>query len=449
MYKCFLFLLGTFVLVGCDNSLLEPLINEPIQHEFKWVKLMGGSQEDIAHSVISTQDGGFAILGNTQSIDGDITDKSAEVSDLWLLKFSADFSLAWSKTYGGSADDRGHSLVQLSDGGFALLGYAMSDDGDASVNQGQHDNWVLRVDANGVLMWEKSFGFLGHDHAYNILNTSDGGLLFNGFLDVTSSNGEGASTQKNAPSALHGVGEFWVHKINLDGSLAWRRYFGGTNNDRSYDAVETPDGGYVVVGTSESNDVEITNARGGYDVWIIKLDREGNLLWEKSFGGSGIDGANGVALAGEKIHVFGNSFSNDLDISSPLGSSDFWLLTLSEEGDLLNETSLGGSDFDMGRDLWIDKDQKIWLTGYSQSSNIDLTDNRGDNDIILMQLGQNYLPQQTFSLGGSRLDIAHSITGLPSGGILVVGTTESTHGVFSQNRGNKDIVIAFWDEVLE
>lgn len=445
----FLFLLVILILVSCDNSPWEVLDQESNTYELKWVKIMGGSQEDIAHAVVATQDGGFAILGNTQSIDGDITDKSEEVSDLWLLKFSADFTLEWSKTYGGSGDDRGHSLVQLADGGYALLGYSMSDDGDASENQGQHDNWVLRVDSNGTLLWERSFGYSGHDHAYNIIKTSDGGLLFNGFLDVTSSNGEGATAKKNAPSALHGVGEFWVHKINLDGSLAWRRYFGGTNNDRSYDAVETPDGGYVVVGTSESDDVEISNARGGYDVWVIKLDSDGDLLWEKSFGGSGVDGANGVALAGDKINIFGNSFSNDLDISSPLGSSDFWLLTLDEAGNLLNETSLGGSDFDMGRDLWIDENQEIWLTGYSQSSDIDLRNNQGNNDIVLMRLNQNYLPQQTFSLGGFELDIAHSITGLSTGGILVAGTTESSNGLFTENRGNKDLIIAFWDVILE
>ncbi len=449
MKKPLLFLLGIITLLGCNKHEINPFINKPTAYEMKWMKLLGGTQEDIAHEVIATQDGGFAVLGNTQSIDGDVTDKSREVSDLWLLKFSADFNLEWSKTYGGSADDRGHSLVQLSDGGFVLLGYSMSDDGDASANRGQHDNWVIRLDANGQILWERSFGFLGHDHAYKIIKTKDGGLLFNGFLDVTSSNGEGATAQKKSPSAFHGVGEFWVHKINMDGSIAWRRYYGGTNNDRSYDALETSDGGYVVVGTSESNDVEISNARGSYDVWVIKIDREGNLVWEKSFGGTGIDGANSLAISGDKIYVFGNSFSHDLDVSSPLGGSDFWLVTLNQAGNLINETSLGGSAFDMGRDLWIDQHEKIWLTGYSQSSDIDLTETKGDNDVVLMQLDHNYLPKQTFSLGGSGLDIAHALIELPTGGILVVGASESTDGLFANNKGDKDLFIALWDEILE
>ena len=165
------------------------------------MQLFGGSEEDIAHAVISTEDGGFAVLGNTKSINGDVTDKSVEVSDLLLIKYNAEGTKSWSATYGGSQDDRGHSLVQLADGGYVLLGYSMSDDLDASVNQGQHDNWVIRVDATGQLLWEKSLVFPGHDHAYNIIATQDGGLLFNGFLDVTSSEGAGASSKIGASSA--------------------------------------------------------------------------------------------------------------------------------------------------------------------------------------------------------------------------------------------------------
>ena len=96
----------------------------------------------------------------------------------WLLKFNAEAELEWAKTYGGSGDDRGHSLIQMDDGGFMLLGYSQSADGLGSKNEGQHDNWVLRVDAQGVFMWERSFGYGGHDHAYSIIKTADGGALF-------------------------------------------------------------------------------------------------------------------------------------------------------------------------------------------------------------------------------------------------------------------------------
>ncbi len=162
-------------LIACERSPLSSTVPPSPQHSLQWVQLFGGSEEDIAHDVIATQDGGFAVIGNTKSIDGDIQDKSVAISDMLLLKYSSNAQLQWAKTYGGSQDDRGHSLVQMPDGGFTLLGYSMSSDMDASNNEGQHDNWVVRVDAQGNLMWERSYGFLGHDHAYSILTTQDGG----------------------------------------------------------------------------------------------------------------------------------------------------------------------------------------------------------------------------------------------------------------------------------
>ena len=435
---------------ACAKSNLENTFPQQENYALQSLQLFGGSDEDIAHAIIATQDGGFAVLGNTKSMDGDLNGKNLPVSDLLLIKYTAAATPEWHATFGGSLDDRGHSLVQLSDGGYALLGYSMSQDGDASVNQGQHDNWVIRTDASGQLLWEKSFGFSGHDHAYNIIATQDGGLLFNGFLDVTSSAGQGTSFQKGSSSARHGVGEFWVHKINLAGDIEWRQYFGGTNNDRSYDAVQTSAGDYIIVGTSESDDVDITNPHGGYDVWVIKLNQSGQVIWERSFGGSEYDAANAVVLdQTEKIYVFGNTFSGDQDISSPLGHSDMWLISLNQNGDLLSERNFGGSGFDVGRDLAFAPNGALWLVGYSQSEDIDFSTNAGDNDIALLQLDQNLFPQQHFNLGGNALDIAHAVLPLEDGRLLVVGTSESQDGLFQNNQGGKDIFVALWDVISE
>ena len=128
-----------------------------------------------------------------------------------------------------------------------LVGYSKSSDGDSSENRGQHDNWLIRTDPSGLIIWEKSFGFSGHDHAYNIIETSNGGLFFNGFLDVSASQGLGRKKIKSNNLSRHGVGEFWVHKIDMNGNLQWRNYFGGTNNDRSYDAIETSQGEFVIL----------------------------------------------------------------------------------------------------------------------------------------------------------------------------------------------------------
>ena len=446
-----LFLLGLCLgAIACDSSSWEettPVIN---RYERKWVKTFGGSEEDIAHDIIATADGGFALLGNSQSTDGNLLGKTRAGSDIVLMKFNAAGSLEWVQNYGGSEDERGHSLVQLPDNGYLLLGYAMSADGDLNNNEGQHDNWVLRVDDQGELLWQKSYGFAGHDHAYHIMATQDGGFLFNGFLDVTSSQGQGATDKQIPNPARHGVGEFWVHKLDANGELQWRKYFGGTNNDRSYAAVEVDGGNFVLVGTSESIDVDIRNPRGGYDIWAIKIDQNGTLLWEQSFGGSETDGANAVALTpDQKLLILGNTVSIDQDVSSPLGNSDFWLLTLDLDGNLVTERSYGGSDFDLGRDLLVNRDQNVWLTGYSRSNDIDLTTNRGDNDVALFYMDSNQFPKQQFTLGGSGQDLAHALVEYGQGGVLVTGSTESADGDFTQNRGDKDIFIAYWDLISQ
>ena len=126
----------------------------------EWAKTFGGSHDDHAYSVIQTSDGNLAVFGYTNSIDGDITDKTLQENDYWLMKLSMEGTLLWSKTYGGSGDDKGQSIIETSDGGFAITGYSMSADGDGSNNEGFHDNWILRLDAGGNILWEKSFGFV-------------------------------------------------------------------------------------------------------------------------------------------------------------------------------------------------------------------------------------------------------------------------------------------------
>ena len=112
------------LLGACAKNGGENVFPQQEQHTLQSLQLFGGSDEDIAHAIIPTQDGGFAVLGNTKSTDGDLDDKTLPVSDLLLIKYAADATLEWHATYGGSEDDRGHSLVQLSDGGYALLGYS-------------------------------------------------------------------------------------------------------------------------------------------------------------------------------------------------------------------------------------------------------------------------------------------------------------------------------------
>ena len=426
---------------GCVKSELSI---ENKNYELNYIKSFGGSNDDEANDIINTSDGGFMVIGSSTSSDGLIQNKMGLESDIILMKFDSDKSIEWVKNYGGSKDDRGQSVVEVSGIGYALLGYSMSNDGDASNNEGFHDNWVILIDSKGDIIWEKSYGFSGHDHAYNIIKTKDGNLFFNGFLDVTASRGLG-STKKVGKSIKHGVGEFWCHKIDLGGNILWRKYFGGTNNDRSYDSVETSDGDFLIVGSSESNDIDISSPKGSYDIWVIKLSSNGDLLWERSYGGSKYETANSIIQsADKKIHILGSTLSNDKNISFQMGSSDFWLLTIDSDGNLLSEQTFGGSNFDKGKKIEIDSKDNLWLTGYSRSIDFDFSSNKGKNDAVLIQLSKNRILKEVFEIGAEGEDIANSLIHFNENEIIVAGYSDSKEDYFIENKGGKDIFLAFF-----
>ncbi len=407
--------------------------------------LFGGSGEDTAREVISTLDGGFAVLGFSNSVDGDLQGKKFPVNDYWLLKLDPDGKREWSRTIGGSGDDRGQSLVQTRDGGFALVGYAMSADGDGSANQGFHDNWVVRLDSRGEILWERSFGYSGHDHAYDILETEDGGLLFVGFLDVTASGGEGNFGKDYAMTA-HGVGEFWVTRLDSAGDLVWRRYYGGSNNDRAYAVTTAPDGGFLVVGATESTDFDIGASRGSYDYWVLRLDGDGELLWERSFGGSGIDRAFDVCRSTDGNYLIaGNTLSTDGQVSSLHGGSDIWVIKIDDRGELLWENTYGGSEFEGVESIGPDRSGGYLITGNSRSTDGDLKTNEGENDLWMFRIdGSGRLLWQE-SAGGSDFDFGFGAARNEAGRVLVAGETRGLPTTDVNFRGATDMWILLLD----
>lgn len=439
------YIVGLLLLTACQDDEIYN-INGEIDDtfflgEFEWVRAYGGSGEDTPRAVIHTQDDGYAIFGFSNSTDGDLANKTVAVNDYWLLRLDSEGEVLWSKTYGGSRDDRGQSIIQTADGGYAITGYAMSDDGDASNNEGFHDNWVLRLDSKGNILWERSFGFSGHDHSYDIIQTADGGFFFVGFLDITSARSDGYE-EKAIASALHGVGEFWGTKIDANGNLQWRRYFGGTNNDRAYSVVPAWDGGYVIAGASESADFDITNARGSYDFWVVKISDQGDMVWEKSYGGSGIDIAYDISLTNDGAYVVaGHSFSSDNDIASPLGESDIWMIKIDAQGEMLWEKSIGGTASELARSIRAARRGGYIISGNSKSTDGHSSENFGENDMWVLRTDNagQVLWQQTF--GGMGLDFAFDAVENPDKSLLLVGETASPDMTGINHKGGTDLVV--------
>lgn len=445
--KKILFLIGFVCLFSCSDDNYgsddegEEMEEAIFLGEVAWVKNFGGSGEDTAQAIIKTDDGGYAVLGYTNSTDGDIMTKTLEVNDYWLLRLDSEGNLLWSKTYGGSKDDRGQSVIQTNDGGFAIVGYAMSDDGDGSNNEGFHDNWILKLDADGNILWEKSFGFSGHDHSYDVVQTADGGFFFAGFLDVTQSGGEGNSG-KGGYLTRHGVGEFWGTKLDAEGNLQWRRYFGGTNNDRAYSVALADDGGLVMAGASESDDFDITNAKGSYDFWVVKVNKNGTMVWQNSLGGSGVDIARDIVKTNDGgFVVVGSTFSVDTDITENNGEADVWLVKIDGNGNIQWQKTLGGSAFDAAESVITTRDGGYLISGNSKSSDLDVDENSGENDLWLIKTDGtgNLIWQKTF--GGSDLDYAFDALENEDKSILLVGEALSSDMDGIQLKGQKDLIV--------
>ena len=196
--------------------------------EIDFITTLGGSKNESAKAVINTTDGGYAILGHVQSMDGDVTNKPNESYDYWLLKYTSTNQLEWQKTFGGSADDRGADLIQTSDGGYAVIGKSKSNDLNVSENAGYDDFWISKLDTSGSISWEYSFGFAGSDTPYSIIQTNDNGYLLSGVLDVSASNGQG---DRNSIANRHAGGDYWVIKLNASGVKQWSKYYGGSFTD--------------------------------------------------------------------------------------------------------------------------------------------------------------------------------------------------------------------------
>ncbi len=432
------------MMVACfgDQYTIEGVDEVPTNFEgITWTKTFGGSGDDTPRSVIQTADGGYAILGFSDSTDGDLAIKNLNVNDYWLLKLDVNGNIEWQNNYGGSGDDRGQQIIQTADGGYAVTGYAESDDGDGSNNEGFHDNWVLRLDASGNMLWEKSFGFSGHDHSYDIVETEDGGFFFSGFLDVTSSNGEGA-TDKGLNQSAHGVGEFWGTRIDSDGNIIWRKFFGGTNNDRSFGVVNAIDGGFILTGASESDDFDISSAKGSYDFWVVKVNKNGGLEWERSFGGTGIDQAHDIVLTNDSAYVIvGNTFSNDTQVTRNNGESDIWLIKISDAGELLWQQSYGGTAFDAAHGVNLTSDGGFIIAGNSKSHDGDASENFGENDVWFIKTDANGNIEYQRSFGGTNLDFGYDVVESADGSIILVAETSSADFPEIEHKGGIDMVV--------
>jgi len=341
-------------------------------------------------------------------------------------------NIEWETNLGGSDDDGAQSIIQTIDEGFIVAGYSRSSDGDVGGNNGDYDYWIVKLDINGTLEWETNLGGSDVDFAKSISQTTDGGYIIAGFS--WSSNGD-ISGENN------GGYDFWIVKLDTNGTLEWETNLGGSGFDAAKSISQTTNGGYIIAGYSSYPDGDVGGNNGDSDYWIVKLDTNGTLVWETNLGGSGFDSAESIyqTIDGGYI-VAGNSESTDGDVGGNNGDSDYWIVKLDVNGTLIWETNLGGSGHDTVYSITQTTDGGYIVSGDTYSSDGDVGGNNGNRDIWIIKLDTNGTLEWETNLGGSGQDIGKSIIQTIDGGFIIIGSSPSSDGDVGGNNGGFD----FW-----
>ena len=417
------------------------------QGELVWNKSLGGSFDDKVTSVVTTTDGGYMVLGYSESQNGDLS-ASKGMFDVWISKFDDSGALVWTKKKGGSLNDYGTSIIKTNDGNFVISGYSESSDLDVPSNKGLHDFYIVKINPSGDIIWSKNYGFEGHDHAHKIIQLSNGDFFVAGFAEYEGivgaggggDHGEGHTLRQNKK---HGTGEYLGIRLDANGNFKWYRYFGGKQNDRVSDIVEANDGGIVLAGYSESTDFDITNNKGSYDYWIVKLDSAGHLHWKENYGGSGIDQAFSIVKTNHNSYLIaGRSNSTDKDISKPKGGFDAWVIHIDDHGKLLWNKNFGTNQFDTVSSIKKLNNGNFGLAGNTRGDLPNLK-SFGENDFWYFEIdihpNTDILFQKNF--GGEDIDMATDFVQTKNNEIILVGESQSKLNHAISNNGLNDLLI--------
>ena len=364
-----------------------------------WENTVGGGNYDKLYAVEETPDGGYIVGGQSLSGGGwgDKSESNKGGYDYWIVKLDEDGVVEWDRSYGGLGKDQLYNVQPTSDGGYIIAGTSDSGiSGDKTENRvGNSDYWVIKTDASGNIIWQNDIGGLMFDNVYSAYETADGGYILGG----TSTSG--ISGDKTAGN--YGVVDYWIVKLNSAGTVVWDKTIGGTLNDYLYAVIPTADGGSIACGMSESGLTgnKTDNTNGLYDYWVVKLDNSGNITWQNSIGGTGNDYAFVNAIdqtsdGGYAIAGYSQSLISGDKTEANTGSWDYWILKINSTGSILWQTVLGGVSGDYANAISATTDGGFIVGGFSYSSaGGDKDENAiGDADFWIIRLAGDCVPAE-------------------------------------------------------
>jgi len=331
-----------------------------------WDRTFGGSEEDLCYGATEVSGGGYLVYGTSLSpADGDRSAQNKGNQDFWIVRIDANGNKLWDKAYGGNGHDNCYDVIQTDDGGYLLGGRSNSSAGGdvGEAGRGEVDYWIVKIDANGNKLWDKRYGGGGWDGFWRILSIPGGGYLLGG---SSTSNASGEKSENK-----QGRSDYWVVRIDANGSKLWDKTYGGTGDDWISGMTLTNDAGFLLTAYSDSNASgdKSEGSENTLNYWMVRIDANGSKLWDKTLiSQSGSHSKDLIATDDGNYIVLGLAWASGEggDRSHPTyGKADFWAVKIDDEGNKLWDKNFGGSGGDFGQSVIPTDDEGYLFTGHA------------------------------------------------------------------------------------
>ncbi len=388
----------------------------------------GGTSFDQAQSGIELLNGDFIIAGQTQSSDYDIAHLLG-IMDIWLVKTTGEGISYKNRVYGGTSDEWAVKVLK-SDQGYFILGTTSSNDLNVRGNHGEYDVWAVRINDEGEILRARCLGGSANEFANDAIATSDGGYL----ITATTYSNDGDVNYN------HGNADVWVVKVNDNAEIEWQKSLGGAGAEMDAKVLETEDGNFIIASSGNSTDGSLHLQHGGSDIWVVELSSTGNILRQQCYGGTGNEFAGAIAMqAGNILGLTATTSSNDGDVSGQHGGADVWFLQLNEKGKIISEHCFGGTDSDQARDIKSIEGGGWLLAAATYSQDGDVSGNHGRYDAWLIELNTvgNLVWQQCY--GGTKDDLPNALLLTQDKHWAICGYSHSKSDDLTKNYGESDV----------
>ncbi|PSR56702.1 hypothetical protein AHMF7605_26000 [Adhaeribacter arboris] len=390
-------------------------------------KTIGGNSIDNLADMVATPDGGYLIGGTSFSgISGDKSTANKGLSDYWLVKTDTNKKKIWDKSFGGKGTEKLATIISTSDGGYLLGGTSSSGiNGDKSeASKGNNDYWLVKVDAYGNKLWNKTIGGNLDDNLSTLVATTDGGYVLGGTSKSGKSGDKSEENQGKTDEFGQTPTDFWVVKVDSKGNKVWDKTLGKATDEILTSLIATPDGNYLVGGQN-------TNNEGGNDFWLVKINGNGNQLWDKNYNRDFYNKLTSMVATPDGGYVL-------VGISG-FETYGYWALKVDAKGNSVwSNFFLGNSiycfacetNYSIPIDILPTSNDHYLIAGYSWSNiGFDRTEeNRGNQDYWLVEIDGDGKKIADKSFGSSESDQLAAIMATPNGGYLLGGHSNSNIG---------------------